>query len=95
MTREEDKRMNIRTTFRFTLPNGKGVKAEAGRKVTGTMRLIQVKDLVLIETAESVKARSGNFYVILLSRVISELGKEGMLNQKIIERIFCMRSIIR
>jgi hypothetical protein len=79
--------MNIRTSFRFTLPNGKGVKAEAGRKVTGVMRLITVKDLVLIETSESVKAGSGMYYVVLLSKVIKELGQEKMLNRNIIERL--------
>jgi translation initiation factor IF-1 len=79
--------MNIRTSFRFTLPNGNGIKAEAGRKVSGTMRLITVKDLVLIETSESVKQRSGMFYVILLAKVITELGQEKMLNRNIIEKL--------
>jgi hypothetical protein len=79
--------MNIRTSFRFTLPNGNGVKAEAGRKVSGIMRLITVKDLVMIETAESVKQENGMFYVVLLAKVITELGKEPMLNRSTIEKL--------
>jgi hypothetical protein len=79
--------MNIRTSFKFTLPNGRGVKTEAGRKVSGTMRLVTVKDLVLIETAESVKAESGMYYIVLLAKVITELGQEKMLNRNIIEKL--------
>ncbi len=79
--------MNIRTTFRFTLPNGKGVSAEAGRKVKGTMRLITVKDIILIETAESVKQNNGMFYVVLLAKVITELGNEKMVNRNTIEKL--------
>jgi hypothetical protein len=79
--------MTIRTSFRFTLPNGRGIKTEAGRKVTGVMRLVTVKDLVLIETSESVKNGSGNYYVVLLTKVITELGQEGMLNRNTIERL--------
>jgi hypothetical protein len=79
--------MNIRTTFRFTLPNGKGINAEAGRKVKGTMRLITVKDLLLIETAESVKQNSGMFYVVLLAKVITEMGNEKIINRNTIERL--------
>ena len=45
----------IRTEFKFTLPKGTGVKVEAGRKVTGTMRLIKVKDLVDIERDSQVQ----------------------------------------
>jgi phage FluMu protein gp41 len=79
--------MNIRTTFRFTLPNGAGVKTETGRKANGTMRLITVKDLVLIETAESVKNNSAMFYVVLLAKVITELGNEAMINRNTIEKL--------
>lgn len=79
--------MNIRTKFRFTLPNGMGIKTEAGRRANGVMRLVTVKDLVLIETADSVKQNSGMFYVILLSKVITELGNETMLNRNTIEKL--------
>jgi hypothetical protein len=79
--------MNLRTSFRFTLPNGRGIKAEAGRKVSGMMRLITVKDLVMIEGAESVKQGSGIFYVVLLAKVITEMGQESMINRNTIEKL--------
>ncbi|QQO11440.1 hypothetical protein JFL75_19030 [Breznakiella homolactica] len=75
----------MRTSFRFTLPKGTGIRTEAGRKVTGTMRLIQVKDLVLIERDSQVQRGSGAFYVVLLSKVITELGQEKMITRKTIE----------
>lgn len=79
--------MNIRTSFRFTLPKGTGIKAEAGRKVSGTMRLIQVQDLVLIERDSQVQRGTGAFYVVLLSKVITELGNEKMITRKTIEQL--------
>ncbi|MDR0312029.1 MAG: hypothetical protein LBI14_00365 [Treponema sp.] len=79
--------MNIRTTFRFTLPKGNGVKAEPGRKVNGTMRLIQVKDLVSIERDAQVQLGSGAFYVVLLSKIIVELGLETMITRRTIEQL--------
>ena len=45
----------LRTEYRFTLPRGTGIKVEAGRKVSGTMRLIKVKDLVDIERDSQVQ----------------------------------------
>jgi hypothetical protein len=79
--------MNIRTTFRFTLPKGNGVKAEPGRKAGGTMRLIQVKDLVAIERDAQVQTGGGAFYVVLLSKVITELGLEQMITRKTVEQL--------
>jgi len=79
--------MTIRTEFRFTLPSGKGIKAEPGRKVTGTMRLIQVKDLVFIERDSQVQKGTGVFYVVLLSKTITELGMERMITRKTIEQL--------
>ena len=79
--------MNLRTTFRFTLPNGYGVKAEAGRKVSGTMRLIQVKDLLEIEQDKLVMQESGAFLVVLLSKVVSDFGLIRMVNRNTIEQL--------
>ena len=79
--------MNIRTTFRFTLPKGTGIKTEAGRKTSGMMRLVQVKDLVSIERDGGVQKGSGAFYVVLLGKVITELGQETMITRKTIERL--------
>lgn len=79
--------MTIRTTFRFTLPKGTGVKTEPGRKAGGKMRLIQVKDLLSIERDTVVRQGSGAFYVVLLSKTIGELGQEGMVTRKTIEKL--------
>ncbi|MDR2588993.1 MAG: hypothetical protein LBC67_06155 [Spirochaetales bacterium] len=77
--------MALRTTFRFILPRGTGIKTEAGRKAGGIMRLVKVKDLLQIERDTQVRRDSGAFYVVLLSRVISELGAEKMITRKTIE----------
>ena len=77
----------IRTEFKFTLPKGTGVKVEAGRKVTGTMRLIKVKDLVDIERDSQVQRGTGAYYVVLLSRCITQLGLSSMINRKVIENL--------
>ena len=79
--------MNIRTSFRFTLPSGNGIMVEAGRKVTGTMRLIQVKDLVIIEEDKEVMKGNGLFFFVLLSKIITELGQERLVTRKTIEKL--------
>lgn len=45
----------LRTEFKFTLPKGSGIKVDTGRKVSGTMRLIKVKDLIDVERDGQVK----------------------------------------
>ena len=79
--------MNLRTSFRFTLPRGNGIRVEPGRKASGTMRLIQVKDLVSIERDSQVQRETGTFYVVLLSKTITELGLERMITRKTIEQL--------
>ncbi len=79
--------MNVRTTFKFTLPNGRGIKAEAGRKVSGMMKLIQVKDLLWIERDSNVQKGSGDFYILLLTKTITEIGTETMVTRKTIEKL--------
>ncbi|MDR1933062.1 MAG: hypothetical protein LBQ57_09625 [Spirochaetales bacterium] len=79
--------MALRTSFRFTLPRGRGVRAEENRKVSGTMRLVQVKDIIQIERDGDVRRDSGAFYVVLLSRVITALGSEKMITRKTIEQL--------
>lgn len=79
--------MQIRNEFRFTLPKGNGIKIESGHKVTGTMRLVKVKDIVSIERDGSVQKNSGAFYVVLLSKVITSLGSERSINRNTIEKL--------
>lgn len=77
----------IRTEFRFTLPKSSEIKADAGRKVTGTMRLIKVKDLVDIERDGQVKRGTGAYYVVLLARCITQLGALTSINRNTIEKL--------
>ena len=79
--------MKIRTEFRFTLPKGTGIKTEGGHKVSGTMRLVKVKDIVSIERDSSVQKNTGAFYVVLLSKVIENLGAEKSINRNTIEKL--------
>lgn len=79
--------MQIRNEFRFTLPKGIGIKTESGRKVSGTMRLVKVKDIVAIERDSTVQKNNGAFYVVLLSKVITSLGAERSINRNTIERL--------
>ena len=79
--------MKIRTEFRYTLPKGTGIKTEGGHKVSGTMRLVKVKDIVSIERDSSVQKNTGAFYVVLLSKVIENLGAEKSINRNTIEKL--------
>ena len=79
--------MKIRTEFRFTLPKGTGIKTEGGHTVSGTMRLVKVKDIVSIERDSSVQKNTGAFYVVLLSKVIESLGAEKSINRNTIEKL--------
>ena len=77
----------LRTEFRFTLPKGSGIKVDAGRKVSGTMRLIKVKDLVDIERDGQVKRGTGSYYVVMLSRCVTQLGALTSINRNTIEKL--------
>ena len=79
--------MQIRNEFRFTLPKGTDIKTEAGRKVSGTMRLVKVSDIVMIERDSTVQKNSGAFYIVLLSKVITSLGAEHGINRNTIEKM--------
>jgi len=77
----------LRTEFNFILPKGEGIKVESGRKVSGTMRLIKVKDLVDIERDGQVQRGTGAYYVILLTRCIKQLGLINAVNRNVIEKL--------
>lgn len=79
--------MPIRTEYKFTLPKGIGVPVEEGRKPGGVMRLIKVKDLIQIERDGQVQQNTGAYYLVLLSKVIKELGKEKAVSRRSIERL--------
>ena len=79
--------MTVRNEFRFTLPKGTGIAAEAGHKVNGVMRLVKVKDIVMIERDSTVQKNTAAFYVVLLSKVITSLGAERNINRNTIEKM--------
>lgn len=79
--------MTIRKEFRFTLPKGTGIKTEAGRKVSGVMHLIRVKDILDVERDSSVKKGDSAYYVVLLSRTVKELGPMKSVSRKTIEQL--------
>ncbi|WP_037571462.1 hypothetical protein [Spirochaeta cellobiosiphila] len=79
--------MKIREEFKFILPRGIGLEPEIGSKVSGTMRLIKVKDLIQIQQDNRVKEDSSYFYVVLLSRILVKLGKEKMITSRTIEKL--------
>jgi hypothetical protein len=51
------------------------------------MRLTQVKDILQIERDGAVRKNSAEFLVVLLSRVVSELGAQKMITRKTIEQL--------
>ena len=77
----------LRTEFKFTLPKGSGIKVDTGRKVSGTMRLIKVKDLIDVERDGQVKRGTGSYYVVLLARCITQLGAITTINRNTIEKL--------
>jgi len=79
--------MTVRTIFNFTLPNGAGVKVDHGRKASGKMELIKVKDLLTIERDATVQTNGGAFYIILLTKTVKELGRDKMVTRNMIERL--------
>lgn len=79
--------MKIRDEFPFLLPRGIGIENDGSSKVAGAMRLIKVKDLVSIHQDGRVQENQGFFYIILLSRIVTKLGKERMVTTKTIERL--------
>lgn len=51
------------------------------------MRLIRVEDLVDIERDGKVRRETGEFYVVLLSRCITEMGTLKNINRNHIEKL--------
>ncbi|MBN2444780.1 MAG: hypothetical protein JXJ04_25715 [Spirochaetales bacterium] len=80
--------MKIRTEFPFVLPKGIMNKDKNIVKTKGIMRLIKVKDILLIYQDTRVKENEGYFYIVLLARVVVSLGDERMVTTKTIENLF-------
>lgn len=77
--------MKIKSIFNFTLPES----LEHGniKKTYGTMRLTKVKDIIDVFHDMRVKKNPSYFYVILLSKVVKNLGDNKLINSKVIENL--------
>jgi hypothetical protein len=79
--------MSLQTEFPFTLPKGY-VDPSGTLHTTGVMRLATARDE--IEPLRDPRVRENESYhsVILLSRVVSELGSVSQVTPKVIESLF-------
>lgn len=77
----------METNFTFTLPRGY-VDPEGGHHRTGTMRLATARDE--IETAQDPRVHENEAYlsVLLLSRVIIQLGEVPQVTPEVVEGLF-------
>lgn len=79
--------MTLRTEFPFTLP--KGFVDERGTlHRTGTMRLACARDEIEPLRDPRVKENESYATVIVLSRVVTELGEISRVTTKIVESLF-------
>ncbi|BEP13946.1 hypothetical protein acdb102_22570 [Acidothermaceae bacterium B102] len=79
--------MSLRTEFAFTLPKG-FVDGEGRLHREGTMRLATARDE--LEPLRDPRVRENESYatVIVLARVVTELGTVSRVTTKIIEELF-------
>lgn len=77
----------MQTEFPFTLPQGY-LDSESNLHKDGVMRLATAFDEVAPMKDPRVQANPGYLAVILLSRVIIQLGEVEHLNPKVIEGLF-------
>ena len=80
---------SLQTEFDFELPRGL-VLADGERITTGKMRLATARDELLPLVDERVRTNPAYLTVLLLSRVITQLGplEEIDINTGVIERLF-------
>jgi hypothetical protein len=79
--------MTLQTEFNFTLPRGY-VDSEGNLHKNGVMRLATAFDEIAPMKDSRVQANPGYLAVILLSRVITQLGDLEQVNPKVIENLF-------
>jgi len=79
--------LTFQTEFEFTLPKGY-VDEEGNLHKKGIMRLATAADEILPMKDARVQSNPAYLTVILLSRVISELGSVQAINTKLIENLF-------
>ena len=77
----------LRTEYPFTLP--RGFVDEAGRlHRDGVMRLATARDEIMPQTDPRVRQNPSYLTVILLSRVVTQLGTMPMVDTGVIEEMF-------
>lgn len=79
--------MAFKTEFEFTLPKG-FVDGDGNLHKKGVMRLATAKDEILPLQDYRVQNNRAYLVVILLSRVITQLGNLKSINPSIIENLF-------
>jgi len=79
--------MSLQTEFPFSLPHGY-LDAEGNLHREGVMRLATAFDEIGPMKDPRVQANPGYLIIILLSRVISQLGELPAINPKTIEGLF-------
>ncbi|MCP4133345.1 MAG: hypothetical protein GY754_20425 [bacterium] len=79
--------MKIKTEFSFVLPADEFDKEGKAQKMRGKMRLIKVSDLLDIYRDVRVKESEAYFYVVLLAKVVINLGPHRMIHTRIIENL--------
>lgn len=79
--------MTLQTEFNFTLPRGY-IDKDGNLHKTGVMRMATAFDEIAPMKDPRVQANPGYLAVILLSRVITQLGDLDQVNPKVIENLF-------
>ena len=79
--------MGLQTEYRFTLPKGY-VDSYGNLHRKGTMRLATARDEIQPLRDPRVKENEAYLTVILLARVITELGDVDTINPKVVEGFF-------
>lgn len=79
--------MAFKTEFEFTLPKG-FVDQDGNLHKKGVMRLATAKDEILPLQDYRVQSNRAYLVVILLSRVITQLGTLKSINPSVIENLF-------
>ncbi|CAG7638837.1 hypothetical protein PAESOLCIP111_03982 [Paenibacillus solanacearum] len=79
--------MSFRTEYEFVLPRGY-VDENGTLHRSGTMRLATAADEILPMRDQRVQQNPGYLSIILLSRVITELGDVRAVDTKTIEKLF-------
>jgi hypothetical protein len=79
--------MNLKTEFEFELPMGY-VDKEGNLHKKGTMRLATAMDEITILNDMRVQTNEAYIVIVLLARVITNLGTLKSVNNNVIENLF-------